>query len=61
MEIALRRGATISHHHGVGQVREPWIRAELGGWWNVWTRVRRALDPRDALNPRGMGRGPRPS
>src|SRR5215471_3505384 len=55
MEIALRRGATISHHHGVGQVREPWIRAELGGWWNVWSRVRAALDPRAALNPWGMG------
>jgi alkyldihydroxyacetonephosphate synthase len=61
MEIALRRGATISHHHGVGQVRAPWIRAELGGWWNVWTRVRGALDPRGVLNPRGMGRGPRPT
>jgi alkyldihydroxyacetonephosphate synthase len=61
MEAALRRGATISHHHGVGQAREPWIRAELGGWWNVWTRVRRALDPREVLNPRGMGRGVRPA
>jgi alkyldihydroxyacetonephosphate synthase len=55
MEIALRRGATISHHHGVGQVRAPWIRAELGGWWTVWSRVREALDPRAALNPWGMG------
>jgi alkyldihydroxyacetonephosphate synthase len=57
MEIALRRGATISHHHGVGQVRAPWIRAELGGWWDVWARIRRALDPGDALNPHGMGGG----
>jgi len=55
MEIALRRGATISHHHGVGQVRAPWIRAELGGWWDVWSRVRRALDPDAALNPWGVG------
>src|SRR5215472_9638338 len=46
MEAALRRGATISHHHGVGQVRAPWIRAELGDWWRVWSRVREALDPR---------------
>jgi alkyldihydroxyacetonephosphate synthase len=55
MEAALRRGATISHHHGVGQVRAPWIRAELGGWWDVWARVRSALDPEDRLNPHGMG------
>jgi alkyldihydroxyacetonephosphate synthase len=55
MEIALRRGATISHHHGVGQVRAPWVRRELGGWWEVWSRVRRALDPEARLNQRGMG------
>jgi alkyldihydroxyacetonephosphate synthase len=55
MDAALRRGATISHHHGVGQVRAPWIRAELGGWWEVWTRVRQALDPDGRLNPHGMG------
>jgi alkyldihydroxyacetonephosphate synthase len=55
MEIALRRGATISHHHGVGQARAPWIRRELGGWWEVWSRVRRALDPDGRLNPHGMG------
>ena len=55
MEIALRRGATISHHHGVGQVRAPWIRAELGGWWDVWSRVRRALDPRATQSPWGVG------
>jgi alkyldihydroxyacetonephosphate synthase len=60
MEIALRRGATISHHHGVGQVRAPWIGAELGGWWNVWSRVRGALDPREVLNERGMGGRRRP-
>jgi alkyldihydroxyacetonephosphate synthase len=57
MEIAMRRGATISHHHGVGQLRAPWIEAELGGWWDVWARVRRALDPRAVLNPWGMGGG----
>ena len=55
MEIALRRGATISHHHGVGQARAPWIRAELGGWWDVWSLVRGALDPSGRLNPHGMG------
>jgi alkyldihydroxyacetonephosphate synthase len=55
METALRHGATISHHHGVGQARAPWIRAELGGWWDVWERVRLALDPGGRLNPNGMG------
>lgn len=55
MEIALRMGATISHHHGVGQLRAPWIEAELGGWWRVWQRVRAALDPGGQLNPHAVG------
>jgi alkyldihydroxyacetonephosphate synthase len=55
MEIALRRGATITHHHGVGRARAPWIRAELGEWWEVWDRVRAALDPGARLNPNAVG------
>jgi alkyldihydroxyacetonephosphate synthase len=55
MEITLAHGATISHHHGVGQVRAPWIQAEMGGWWTIWERVRRALDPDGLLNPQAMG------
>ncbi|HXM57895.1 MAG TPA: FAD-binding oxidoreductase [Candidatus Dormibacteraeota bacterium] len=60
MEITLRHGATISHHHGVGQLRAPWIAAELGGWAEVWSRVRMALDPAAGLNPNGMGGLSRP-
>ncbi len=60
MDAAVRRGATISHHHGVGQARAPWVRAELGGWWDVWDAVRRALDPDGRLNPHAVGgRDPR--
>jgi alkyldihydroxyacetonephosphate synthase len=55
METALRHGATISHHHGVGQVRSPWIGAEMGGWRAVWERLRQALDPEGQLNPRAVG------
>ncbi len=47
--------ATISHHHGVGSVRAPWIREELGGWWPVWQAIRRALDPGMIMNPNAVG------
>ena len=57
MEIVLRHGATISHHHGVGQLRAPWLAAELDGWGEVWQRVRRALDPQRRLNPHALGGG----
>ena len=55
MEAALRHGGTISHHHGVGRARAPWIREEMGGWWEVWRRVRRALDPEGRMNPNAVG------
>lgn len=55
MELALLHGATISHHHGLGLARAPWVRAELSGWWEVWRRLREALDPEGRLNPNAVG------
>jgi alkyldihydroxyacetonephosphate synthase len=58
MAACLAHGATISHHHGVGQARAAWARSELGGWWPVWEAVRRALDPAGIMNPRAVGGHP---
>jgi alkyldihydroxyacetonephosphate synthase len=55
MRICLEQGATISHHHGVGQARAAWARAEMGGWWPVWLAVRQALDPAGSMNPNALG------
>ena len=55
MEIALRHGATITHHHGIGQARARWARRELGGWWEVWRLVRQSFDPHEKLNRNAMG------
>lgn len=57
MTAALEAGATISHHHGVGQLRAPWVQADLGDWWQVWELVRSALDPERRLNPHAVGGG----
>jgi alkyldihydroxyacetonephosphate synthase len=57
MRAAQAHGATISHHHGVGQARAAWIRRELGEWWQAWERIRTALDPAGRLNPRALGGG----
>ena len=59
MEACFRHSATIGHHHGVGQVRAPWIRREMGEWWQVWERVRSAIDPKRLMNPNAAG-GTRP-
>lgn len=55
MEASLRHGATIAHHHGVGQGRAAWLSAELNGWLEVWRRVRAALDPMGVMNPDALG------
>ena len=62
MQACLELGATIGHHHGVGQVRAPWVRDEMGEWWQVWERVRSSLDPKDVMNPNAVGgTQPRPA
>ncbi|HEY1456826.1 MAG TPA: FAD-binding oxidoreductase [Candidatus Dormibacteraeota bacterium] len=55
MSAALELGATISHHHGVGQVRSRWIADEMGGWMRVWRAVREGLDPAGIMNRHAVG------
>jgi len=55
MSAALDLGATISHHHGVGQARARWIADEMGGWMRVWRAVKAGLDPDGIMNPRAVG------
>jgi alkyldihydroxyacetonephosphate synthase len=51
MDITLREGGTISHHHGVGRMRTPWVAADLGSAHRVLEVLERALDPRGIMNP----------
>ena len=51
MEICARYHATISHHHGVGIVRLPYVAQELGTAKTVLEKVKNALDPEAVLNP----------
>ena len=55
MSAALDLKATISHHHGVGQVRARWVSDEMGGWMRVWRAVKEGLDPHGIMNPRAVG------
>jgi alkyldihydroxyacetonephosphate synthase len=55
MSAALELGATISHHHGVGQARARWVADEMGGWMRVWRAVKEGLDPQGMMNPRAVG------
>jgi alkyldihydroxyacetonephosphate synthase len=55
MSAAMELGATISHHHGVGQVRARWIADDMGGWMKVWRAVKEGIDPQAIMNPRAVG------
>jgi alkyldihydroxyacetonephosphate synthase len=58
MTAALEMGATISHHHGTGQVRARWVADEMGGWMRVWRAVKEGIDPGAIMNPRALGGTP---
>jgi alkyldihydroxyacetonephosphate synthase len=45
-------GGTITHHHGVGRLKAPFLAAELGqAGSDVLRRIKAALDPAGILNP----------
>lgn len=58
MSTALELGATISHHHGVGQARSRWVADEMGGWMRVWRAVSQGIDGARTMNPRAVGGTP---
>jgi len=46
-------GGTITHHHGVGRLKTPFLAAELGETGaRVLTRIKQALDPDGIMNPK---------
>jgi alkyldihydroxyacetonephosphate synthase len=48
-------GGTITHHHGVGRLKAPYLAAELGpAGTGVLDRIRAALDPAGIMNPGGL-------
>jgi alkyldihydroxyacetonephosphate synthase len=51
MDITLREGGTISHHHGIGRMRTPWVARDLGSAHRLLTAIERTLDPRGIMNP----------
>ncbi|MBI2168851.1 MAG: FAD-binding oxidoreductase [Actinobacteria bacterium] len=56
MDAALRHGAAISHHHGVGMARGAWVRQALGDTgFATLCGLKSVLDPAGILNPGKLG------
>ena len=55
MRTTFEHHGSISHHHGVGLVRGPYVARALGEGFDVLRRVKAALDPHGILNPGKLG------
>ena len=55
MDLAIELGGTITGEHGVGRLKQPWLRDYLGDdVLELNVRIKRALDPQNILNPGAM-------
>jgi alkyldihydroxyacetonephosphate synthase len=58
LDAAQREGATFTHHHGVGLLKEPWFVRELGrGGMDAMRALKETCDPAGILNPGKLGLG----
>lgn len=55
MEATLAAGGSISHHHGIGLLKAPWMHEELGSGFEGLKRLKRAFDPAGISNPGKLG------
>ncbi|MCV6800845.1 FAD-binding oxidoreductase, partial [Achromobacter ruhlandii] len=53
--VLIKYNAALSHHHGVGLLRSPYMRESLGLAFAVLLAVKQALDPGNLLNPGKLG------
>jgi alkyldihydroxyacetonephosphate synthase len=58
-DLTLKHAGSISHHHGIGVFRNPWIDEELGGAMALYQMIKDAVDPGNILNPGKVGLTPR--
>lgn len=55
MQTTIEHGGTISHHHGIGRQRAPWLEEELGSAYNLLEKVKKSIDKKGIMNPKNMG------
>lgn len=57
IEASLAAGGTISHHHGIGRLKAPWMRDEHGVGFDLLRKIKTVIDPEDIMNPGVLGLG----
>jgi alkyldihydroxyacetonephosphate synthase len=51
LDAVVTAGGTITHHHGVGQLKAAWLGRELDGFAPYLRRIQEAFDPQGIMNP----------
>ncbi|OGP81672.1 MAG: hypothetical protein A2Y95_08605 [Deltaproteobacteria bacterium RBG_13_65_10] len=51
MDACIKMGGTITHHHGVGLLKAPWMGEEHGPLIRIYRALKQALDPNGIMNP----------
>jgi alkyldihydroxyacetonephosphate synthase len=54
LDATLEAGGTISHHHGIGQLKSHWLARELDGFAPYLGRIQEMFDPAGVMNPRTL-------
>jgi len=55
MEVVIKHGAAVSHHHGIGCHKAAYLEKQMGPLMEVYRRLKAELDPNNILNPGKMG------
>jgi alkyldihydroxyacetonephosphate synthase len=53
--LCLELGGSLSHHHGVGLFRGPWLREELNTGLDLIQALKDVIDPGNLMNPGKLG------
>jgi alkyldihydroxyacetonephosphate synthase len=53
--VLIRYNAALSHHHGIGLLRAPYMAPSLASAFPLLVTVKQALDPKNILNPGKLG------
>jgi len=55
MEVCLKHGGSISHHHGIGYFRGPWLKEELNTGHDLLQTLKDGIDCNHIMNPGKLG------
>jgi alkyldihydroxyacetonephosphate synthase len=55
LDVTVKAGGSISHHHGIGKLKAPWLKSELGNINGLLKKIKKGLDPNNILNPGKLG------